>query len=232
MFPVGDTDVRDSGLGVMTILLLIINVLVFIFEATLSQQAIQNFATQFGVVPTQILQGRQLYTLLTSIFIHAGWLHLVSNMLHLWIFGDNVEAALGKLGYLLFYLAGGLVASVTHIAINPGSTLPSVGASGAIAAILGSYIVMYPRSRVKVMLLLGFVFVMQRVTAIVFVGVWAISQFFTGIASLGAKTAQTGGVAVWAHIGGFVFGLILGFLLKDRAPALKFERPDRRRRGF
>jgi membrane associated rhomboid family serine protease len=150
-------------------------------------------------------------------------MHIVSNMLFLGVFGDNIEAVLGKVMYIVYYVAGGLAASIAHILMNLGSEVPSVGASGAIAAVLGSYIVMFPRSRVTVLVFTGLGLWTTRMTAFLFLGLWAISQFFNGIATLGTETAQTGGVAVWAHIGGFVFGLVIGFLFKGRAENLKFE---------
>lgn len=223
MFPVGDQEVRGAGPGVVTWVLIIINVLVFLFEATLSRSGLESFVREFGVVPAQIMGGEGLWTLLTSMFLHGGWLHLIGNMLFLWVFGDNIEAVLGHIGYLVFYLAGGLAASAVHIVFNLGSSVPSVGASGAIAAVLGAYVVMFPQSRVKVLLFLGYFMRVTRVTALMFLGLWAIMQFFNGIASLGAATAQTAGVAYWAHIGGFVFGLVVGFLFRKQASQLRLE---------
>jgi membrane associated rhomboid family serine protease len=216
----------------MTIGLVAVNVLVFIAEITAFPSGVRALFDQYGVVPTEILQGRQLYSLFTSIFLHGGWFHLISNMVFLWIFGDNVEAALGKIPYLVFYVGGGLVASAAHVLLNVNSSMPSVGASGAIGAILGSYVVMFPRSQVRVLLLFGFFMVVRRITAVVFLGIWFLTQFFTGFASLGAETAQTGGVAVWAHVGRFVFGLFINFLFRGRAQELTLERQQPRRRGF
>lgn len=230
MFPIGDTDVRDAGLAIVTILLVLVNVAVFVGELTVPQPELETFFATYGVVPARVLRGEQLYSLFTSMFLHGGWFHLISNMLFLWIFGDNVEAALGKVIYPLFYVAGGLAASIAHVAVNPASTMPSVGASGAIGAVLGAYVVMFPRSQVRVMLLIGFFAVIRRVTAVVFLGVWFAMQFFSGVASLGAETAQTGGVAVWAHIGGFVFGLVVGLLFRGRAKGLTLEQEPRRDR--
>jgi membrane associated rhomboid family serine protease len=229
MFPIGDSDVREAGPSLVTIGLVVVNVLVFVAEITAFQPELREFFNQYGTVPTQILQGRQLYSLFTSMFLHGGWFHLISNMVFLWIFGDYVEAALGKLPYLLFYLSGGIAASVAHILLNASSSMPSVGASGAIGAILGSYVVMFPCSQVRVLLLFGFFMVVRRITAVVFLGIWFLTQFFTGFASLGAETAQTGGVAVWAHVGGFVFGLLIGFLFRGRAQELTLEREQPRR---
>lgn len=221
MFPVGDTDVRDAGPAIITTALLILNILAFGIELTVGVDGLEQFFRQYGVVPAQIAQGDQLYSLLTSMFLHGGWMHLIGNMVFLMVFGDNIEAVLGKIGYLIFYLGGGLAASAAYIIINWGGTTPSVGASGAIAAILGAYVVMFPRSRIKVLYFSWLGIGITRITAIVFLGFWALMQFLNGIASLGAETAQTGGVAVWAHIGGFVAGLVIGILFRGHAEKLK-----------
>jgi membrane associated rhomboid family serine protease len=225
MFPIGDTDVKGAPPPILTITFLIINVAVFVFMLTLSRPELENFFQTYGAVPVRILDGQELYSLVTAMFLHGGWLHLISNMLYLWVFGDNIEAVLGRLGYAAFYFLGGVAASAAHIFFNPDSSLPSVGASGAIAAILGAYIVMFPNSRVKLFYFIGFFFGVTRVAAIFFLGIWAIMQLFSGVASLGAETAQTGGVAFWAHIGGFVFGLVVGMLFRGRARSVELERP-------
>jgi membrane associated rhomboid family serine protease len=226
MFPIGDTNVRNSGPGVVTIVLIIINVLVFIYQLMMSEAQLQGFYEAYAVQPAEILRGQDLHALLTSMFMHGGWLHIASNMLFLWVFGDNIEAALGKVLYLGFYLAGGLAASFAHIIFNPGSMIPSLGASGAIAAVLGAYIVMFPSSQVRLLMMTRAGSGITRVSALMFLGVWAITQLFSGVASLGAESAQTSGVAFWAHIGGFVFGLVVGFLLRGRASNLQLERPQ------
>lgn len=230
MFPIGDDNVRGAGPGILTVGLVLVNVAVFIAEVTIFRPGLRELFNEYGVVPAQVLNGQQLYSFVTSLFLHGGWLHLISNMLFLWIFGDNVEVALGKVIYPVFYLVGGIVASLAHVLLSPSSTLPSVGASGAIGAILGAYVVMFPRSQVRVLMLFGFFMVIRRVTAVFFLGIWFVTQFFTGIASVGAETAQSGGVAVWAHVGGFVFGLLIGFLFRGRAKDLTLER-DRGRVG-
>ena len=223
MFPIGDTEIKGARLAVVTITLVVLNTLVFLYEITLSQPALEAFYQQWAVVPAKIMQGQNLITLLTSMFIHGGWMHLIGNMVFLWVFGDNVEQVLGHVMYLIFYLAGGLVASAAHIFFNLGSTIPSLGASGAIAAVLGAYIIMFPHSRIRLLIFTGYGTGITRASALFFLGVWAVTQFLTGVASLGAPTAQTTGVAVWAHVGGFVFGLLIGFLLKSRARNLQFE---------
>lgn len=231
MFPIGDTDVREAGPGLWTVILVLLNVGVFAVQITLLRPGLTEFFNRYGVVPSRLVEGEQLYSVFTSMFIHGGWVHLITNMLFLWVFGDNVEAALGRIVYPLFYLGGGVAAMAAHVLVNPGSDLPSVGASGAIGALLGAYIVMFPRAQVKVLLLLGFFVVVRRITAVVFLGVWFAMQFLTGLASLGVETAEAGGVAVWAHIGGFLFGVVIGFLFRDRAKdlTLEYERQHRRR---
>jgi membrane associated rhomboid family serine protease len=224
MFPIGDDPVRGGRPGLVNYLFIALNVLVFIFQATMDPNTAQAFVNQWGVIPVEILQGNRLETLLTSMFMHGGWLHLIGNMVFLWVFGDNIEAALGHLGYLVFYLLGGLAASAAHIMLNPDSTVPSVGASGAISAVLGAYIVMFPRSQVRALVIWGLGGYITRVSALIFLGIWFLTQLLSGIASIGVQTAQTGGVAFWAHIGGFVFGLVAGFLMKGRAANLRFDR--------
>jgi len=221
MIPVGDTQIRGSGPGYVTYGLIALNIIVFILMLTSNPQEVVN---QYGVIPAEIVNGQDLITLITSMFLHGGWYHLGSNMLFLWIFGDNVEHTLGHVLYLLVYLAGGIAASAAQILVNPASTIPSVGASGAIAAILGAYVVMFPHSRVKVLIFLGFTFLVTQVTALLFLGIWFVSQLFNGIGSLGVETAQTGGIAFWAHIGGFVFGLLVGFLFRGQAERFDYGR--------
>ncbi|MFW6135853.1 MAG: rhomboid family intramembrane serine protease [Chloroflexota bacterium] len=223
MFPIGDSDVREGGPSLVTIALVVVNVLVFVAEITVFRSRLDALFHRYGVVPAQVLQGRQLDSFITSLFLHGGWFHLISNMVFLWIFGDNVEAALGKILYPIFYICGGAAASLVHVLVSPGSSVPSVGASGAIGAVLGAYVVLFPTSQIRVLLLVGFFAVIRRVTAVVFLGVWFVMQFFSGVASLGAQTAQTGGVAVWAHVGGFAFGLVVGLLLRGRAKGLTLE---------
>ena len=227
MFPIGDDDVREGGLPFLTWGLVAINVLVFLYELSLSSSGLDQFIRTYGVVPAQITQGQNLFSLLASMFVHAGWAHILGNMIFLAVFGDNVEATLGKVWFLLFYLAGGLAASAIHILFNLGAQVPSVGASGAVAAILGAYVVIFPHSRVRVLVFLGFIARFTRVTALLFVGIWFVTQLFNGVASLGVETAQSGGVAYWAHVGGFVLGLVVGFLMRGQAPELE-RRTERR----
>lgn len=220
MIPIDDQEVRGAGPALVNWALVIINILVFIYMITLDQGSQQAFIDQYGVIPAEIMQGQDLHALLTSMFLHGGWLHLIGNMLYLWVFGDNIEAVLGHIGYLVFYLLGGLAGSAAHIFLNAESTIPSVGASGAISAALGAYLVMFPGSRVKALVFAGRYMRMTYISAMLFIGFWIVLQFFNGIASLGVNTAQTGGVAYFAHIGGFLLGVLGGFAFRGSAPRL------------
>ena len=196
----------------MNYLLIAANVLVFLFflMAGANQEAL---VYQFALIPSNVTAGVDLgdvRDIFTSMFMHGGWAHLLGNMLYLWIFGDNVEDRLGSFNYLLFYLAGGVAASLAHILTNPGSQIPTVGASGAIAAVLGAYLVLYPRSRVLTFIPLGFFMRLTLVPASLVLGLWFVLQLFNGVVSLGGP--EMGGVAFWAHIGGFAFGVLTAFL--------------------
>lgn len=222
MIPLDDDRLRNQPFPWMTMLLVLANVLVFLLEVAMGPQ-LEEFVNRWGAIPMEILAGRGLITLVTSTFLHGGWVHLFSNMVFLRVFGDNIEAVLGPLGYLFFYLIGGAVAALAHALAMPTSTVPSVGASGAIAAVMGAYLVMFPRARVRVLLVLGFFITTTRVSAVAFLGVWALTQLLNGVASLSVQTAQTAGVAYWAHIGGFAFGFIVGLLFRERAKRLVAE---------
>jgi len=213
MFPIGDD--RDSGEGfaVVTIALIVLNVLAFMVELGQgSDAALQSFITAWGVVPREFAAGKDLSplipvpywsTLITSMFLHGGWMHLGGNMLYLWIFGDNIERAMGSFRFLAFYLICGIVAGLAHIAFSGGSMVPSVGASGAISGVLGGYLLMFPQNRVRVLTRGG----VASVPAVVVLGFWIVIQLFSQIGSV-AQTSE-GGVAYMAHIGGFVAGLVL-----------------------
>jgi len=162
-------------------------------------------------IQSTCLQGQDYYTLFTNMFLHAGWMHLIGNMVFLWIFADNIEATIGNIKFLLFYLGGGIAASVIHVLLNSHSNIPSIGASGAISAVMGTYLIMFPTSRVKVLVL--YFFRSFYISALVFLGIWIAMQLFNGFSSLGADQ-NTGGVAHWAHIGGFAFGLLYGLYAK------------------
>ena len=214
MFPVGDDRGPGTGAPIVTMALIAVNVLAFFIELGQgSQGALQSFITAWGVVPREYSVGRDLpplipfpfwFTLLTSMFLHGGWMHLGGNMLYLWIFGDNIERAMGTARFLGFYLICGVVAGLAHIVFSGGSAVPSVGASGAISGVLGGYLLLFPQNRVRVLMRGG----IASVPAIVVLGFWIVIQLFSQIGSI-AETSDGGGVAYMAHIGGFAAGLVL-----------------------
>jgi membrane associated rhomboid family serine protease len=215
MFPIGDDDVHGGGrVPLVTWGLIALNVLAWMLELGQgSERALQSFVEAWGVVPREYTTGRDLppgipvpfwTTTLTSMFLHGGWMHLGGNMLYLWIFGDNLEKVMGPLRFLLFYLICGVAAAAAHILFNPASMIPTVGASGAISGILGGYLLLFPRNRVRVLTRGG----VAHVPAIVVLGFWILIQFINGMGSV-VNTPETGGVAYLAHIGGFVAGLVL-----------------------
>ncbi len=220
MIPLGDS-VPSRRFPFVTYTLIALNVLVFMFELSLGSH-VETFLTWFGVVPAVLSQWRQhplvLLTLITSQFLHAGWWHIIGNMLYLWIFGDNVEDRMGHGRYLLFYLGAGIVAGVAQALLAAGSTVPSIGASGAIAGVLGSYLVYYPRGIVHMGVPIFITFLIVDIPAYLVLGFWFVSQFFNGVASLASTTVMTGGVAWWAHVGGFLTGLLLAPILKEKKP--------------
>jgi membrane associated rhomboid family serine protease len=218
MIPLGDDRLHNAIKPFVTIFLIVLNVLIFIYEIQLGEEALNNFIYTYGATPAYILNGENALSLFTSMFLHGGWLHLIGNMLFLWVFGDNIEAALGHFGFLVFYVLGGLAASLAHVFFNLGSEMPSIGASGAISACLGAYIIMFPKSRVRTLIPLGFFFTTVRLSAWVFLGIWIVIQIVSS--TLGAPQEEGGGVAWWAHIGGFAFGVLAGLLFRGKARAL------------
>jgi membrane associated rhomboid family serine protease len=200
-----------------------LNVLVFIYEITLAQPDLERFFNQFAVVPIELSQSfnsgfgpptvSEWGTLLSAEFLHAGFLHVAGNMLFLWIFGNNVEDQLGHWKFLFFYLTCGVLASLCQWVVAPNSPIPSLGASGAIAGVMGAYIFRFPE--VRILTFIPIFFTAFRIPAIFFLGFWFVQQAFYGAASLGAPAdvGMNGGVAYWAHAGGFVFGALLGYML-------------------
>ena len=218
VFPLGDDDSRIHITPIVTFALIAINVVVFVVE--LGQGNIETFFRTWSVIPLEYSRGTDLtpthggpfwITTLTSMFMHGGWMHLFGNMLFLWIFGDNVEQAMGTLKFLVFYLICGIIASAAQILMDPASEIPSLGASGAISGVLGAYIVLFPHQRVRV--LIGRA--VTQMPALVVIGMWIVFQFVNGIGQL-AQTEQTGGVAYAAHVGGFVAGLALVWVFRSR----------------
>jgi len=211
MIPLRD-DIPTRRVPIVNYALIAVNVLVYLFQSMLGAEE-QALVYEFALIPIQFTSGISLgdiTDIFTSMFMHAGLAHIGGNMLYMWIFGDNVEDRMGRGRYIIFYLIGGLVASLTHIFTNPGSQIPTVGASGAIAAVLGAYLVLYPQSRVLTLVPLGFFIRMTMLPAALVLGLWFVLQFFSGVISLGGP--DVGGVAFWAHIGGFVAGVVLAKL--------------------
>jgi rhomboid family protein len=218
---------------VVTLGLIVACFVVFAWELGLqatSEASLNSFVTEWGVVPAELLDAwgsgqfvsQETATLVTSQFLHGGWLHLIGNMLYLWIFGNNIEDRLGPIAFLLFYLAGGVIAGLTQVAVDPSSSVPLIGASGAIAATLGAYFVLFPGARITTLVFLGFFYQLINVPAIVVLGFWFVLQLLDGVGQIGRETGA-GGVAFFAHIGGFVAGAAVGWLLRvnDRNPALR-----------
>jgi len=194
----------------VTYALILANIAVFAYEVMLAMYGqLEEFIYTYGMIPALVSQGEALHTLLTSMFLHGGVFHLLGNMLYLYIFGDNIEDAMGHRRYLIFYLLTGFAASALQIAINPASTLPNVGASGAIAGVLGAYFVTYPFARVHTIIFLGYFIRWVSLPAVVLLGFWFIFQLFAGTATLEAMKLGYGGVAYFAHVGGFVAGMVL-----------------------
>lgn len=229
MIPIRDDTPRFST-PYITYFIIGLNVLIFLFEWQIglqSQRHLNALIYDFGVVPRHFERAVGsgavfslpvlLLTILTSMFLHGGWLHVIGNMWFLWIFGDNIEDYLGHFRYLFFYLVSGYAAAFTHILLNANSNLPTVGASGAIAGVMGAYFVLYPKARVLTLVPLIVFFTFWWIPAWVMLGYWFVVQFLMGaVTSIAVTSQDTGGVAVWAHVGGFVTGIVLIKLMRER----------------
>jgi membrane associated rhomboid family serine protease len=222
---------RDANpvrrLPIVTIGLIVACVIAFAYElgtqSTGGDSALERLFRQYALIPadlTAALGGtrgdtvHELLTVPTSMFLHGGWIHLIGNMLYLWIFGNNIEDRLGRLRFLVFYLLGGVAAAITQVVIAPHSAVPVIGASGAIAAVLGAYLVLYPGARILSLVFLGFFYQLLEVPALIVLGLWFVLQLIDGIASLGVESSA-GGVALFEHIGGFIAGVAVGLLLRS-----------------
>jgi membrane associated rhomboid family serine protease len=223
MIPISDNQPRRRA-PVITYSLIALNLLVFLLQLGAGSY-VEALVYRWGVVPARIAlwpqQPAVLLTLISSTFLHGGWAHLIGNMLYLGIFGDNVEDRLGHGRFLLFYLGGGIVSGLVQVWFTSGSPAPAIGASGAVAAVLGAYMVLYPAAGVRVIIPPLFFFGSISVPAIFTLGLWFVAQFFNGLFSLGAMSAAVaGGVAWWAHVGGFVTGMIVAFRLPRPRPPI------------
>lgn len=225
MFPIRDT-IRSRSLPIATYALIGINLLVYLFQASLTDQSFVLLIQNFGLVPAQFsLQNPfSLLTIFSSMFMHGSWFHVISNMWMLFIFGDNVEDRMGSLRYLGFYLLSGLVAALAHAYFAPQLSVPTVGASGAVAGVLGAYFLLFPRARVMTFVPLFILPWFIEVPALIFLGVWFLLQLFNGL-MLGGVAME--GIAWWAHIGGFLFGFVTAkfFVSKRRSPRVSVQDP-------
>jgi len=237
VIPIGDEDTGGQpGLPWVNIAIIALNVIVFLY-----QLVDPNFTNGYSTVPAEITSGKDIVgqfflaapdgstieideapgprpiwlTLLTSMFMHGGWLHIGGNMLFLFIFGDNIEKAYGHIKYLIFYLVCGIIAGLANVLVQPDSIIPSLGASGAISGVLAAYLVLFPTNRVRVLLALGIIWLRPiAVPAVVMIGVWALLQFVNGLGAIAVTDQTSGGVAYWAHIGGFIAGAVITLLAK------------------
>ena len=208
LIPLGDASRRPVHFPVITGLIIVVNVCVFVLELLRGD----SFVLQWSAIPAQITSGHHWMTILTAMFMHGSWSHIIGNMVFLWAFSPEIEDAMGPLRFLVFYLAGGLIAMLAQVLANPHSTVPNLGASGAIAAVMGAFLVTYPRDRIRAVL---FIFIFVRMTFIpasLLIGFW----FLTQLVHAGAvANVQTGGVAYLAHVGGFIFGAVTARLFED-----------------
>jgi len=225
MIPLRD-EIKSHRVPVINTLIILLNIVVFAYLWFMVPADSTNLVFEFAFIPSDFLDAPtnlvNIRNVFTALFLHAGILHLGGNMLYLWIFGDNVEDVLGHIPYLIFYLAGGIGATMAHLLTNPGSSIPTVGASGAIAAVLGAYLVLYPQSRILTFIPIGFFVILRMIPAAVVLMVWFILQLFQGVLTLGGP--DIGGTAFWAHIGGFIFGVICALLFMKPRQAEKRHR--------
>jgi rhomboid family protein len=208
LIPLSDASRRPVRIPIITVFIILVNAFVFVLELMNGE----TFVTQWSAIPAQITSGHQWITILTAMFMHGSWSHIIGNMIFLWAFAPEIEDAMGRGRYVVFYLLGGLVAMLAQIAADPHSTVPNLGASGAIAAVMGAFMVTYPRDQIKSVL---FIFVFARITfipAALLIGLWFVSQLFHAGA---VAHTQTGGVAYLAHVGGFIFGAVTARFFED-----------------
>jgi membrane associated rhomboid family serine protease len=212
VIPLGDVSRRPVRFPIVTLCLILTNFAVFLLELSGGDAFVQ----QWSAVPAEIAAGRHLVTIVTAMFLHGSWLHILGNMLFLWVFGPEIEDAMNPGRYLAFYLAGGVVSMLAQVAVSPASTVPTLGASGAIAAVMGAFLITYPRDRIRTVLLLGFFVTVTFLPAFLLIGLWFVIQLFSGVGSVASGTsAQTGGVAYMAHVGGVAFGAVTARMFED-----------------
>jgi len=229
LIPLRDS-AKSKSFPAVNLAIIALNLFIYFKEVTVEPYRLNQIYYTFGLIPADVLNtvftGAPLTPVLdnfiTAMFIHGGWVHVLGNMLFLWVFGDNIEDRLGRWRYLLFYLAAGAAASLTHIMFNPTSTIPVIGASGAVAGVLGAYMITFPRSRILALVPIFIVFTLMEIPAVIFIALWFVIQLFNGVASLGG-TANP--VAWWAHVGGFLAGALLIKLIAPRRVKRYYYRP-------
>lgn len=210
MIPLGDASRRPIHFPVVTTMLISANAIMFFFELAGGDA----FINRWSMVPANIVAGQDWITILTAMFMHAGWLHILGNMLFFWVFGPEIEDVMGPARYLLFYLLAGLAATFAQVIIDPTSSVPNLGASGAIAGVMGAFLITYPRDRIRTLLLIGYFIRATFIPAFVLVGIWFLTQLFSEVGAL--AQVQSGGVAYMAHVGGFIFGAATARLFETR----------------
>jgi membrane associated rhomboid family serine protease len=215
MFPLYDT-ARSRIFPLVNLTLIVANILAFLYELQMGSEALNNFIFNWGLIPAHLISDPtgSWKTIYTSMFLHGGWCHILSNMWVLFIFGDNIEARMGKMKYLIFYLLSGTAAGLLQTYILPSSQVPMIGASGAIAGVLGAYLVLFPRSRVASLVPIFFIFTIIEIPAVIFLIFWFLTQIYSGWFSLQGSGGS--GIAWWAHVGGFIFGLTMSFFFANR----------------
>ena len=215
MFPLYDT-ARSRRFPWMNVVLIAVNVIAFLYELQLGTAALEGFIFEWGLIPAQLVgdPSAAWMTVFTSMFLHGGWFHIINNMWVLYIFGDNVEANMGGIRYLLFYLLSGVAAVGLQTYVLPFSTTPMIGASGAVAGVLGAYLILFPRSRIASLVPILFIFTIIEIPAMVFLIFWFVSQIYSGLFAI--QGGGGSGIAWWAHIGGFLFGIVMVFFFRRR----------------
>jgi membrane associated rhomboid family serine protease len=207
MIPLRSTE-RVYSRTLVTVALIAVNILIFLYQETLGPGELDTFVRQWGIIPDQ-MRGAGLLTLITSMFLHGGWLHLIGNMLFLWVFGRNVEDLIGSPAFLAFYLLAGVAAGTVQVMVNAYSRVPTIGASGAIAGVMGAYLIKFPRTRIVTLIFIFFFVTTADIPAAFILLYWFAIQFFSGFGSLATTNYSGGGVAYFAHIGGFLIGMLL-----------------------
>ena len=229
MMPISDDNRGRRRTPIVTFVLIALNVLVWLYQVILPEQDLRQFIYDFGVVPADIMDGEGLFTLISTMFLHGGWMHIIGNMLFLWVFGDNVEDIMGHGRYLAFYLLAGIAASGAQVLSNPESTVPMIGASGAVSGLLAAYLISFPRGKIVTLVVLGILITTIMLPAWMMIGYWIVLQVIQGALSLGIDVEGSGGGVAWfAHIGGFAAGALLVFLFRDKE-RVEYQRAARER---